>query len=53
MSSKSTGGSGMWREIGKTVRLGMTNWGTTARLWVCIAVLTAAAVIIIWVQARA
>lgn len=42
----------MWREIGKTVRMGMTNWGMTARLCACVAVLTAAAAIIIWVQGR-
>jgi hypothetical protein len=42
----------MWQQIGKTIRMGMTNWGTTARLSVCVAVLTAAAVIIIWVQAQ-
>jgi hypothetical protein len=53
MSSQSTEKSGMWREIGETVRMGMTNWGTTARLCVCVAVLAAAAVLIIWVQARA
>jgi hypothetical protein len=52
MSSQGTEKSGMWREIGKTVRMGMTNWGTTVRLCVCVAALTAAAVLIIWVQAQ-
>lgn len=52
MGSQSTRESGMWREIGRTVRMGMTTWGTTARLCVCVAALTTAAVIIIWVQAQ-
>lgn len=42
----------MWQQIGKTVRMAMANWGMTARLCVCVIILTAAAVAIIWVQAQ-
>ncbi|WP_157367877.1 hypothetical protein [Alloactinosynnema sp. L-07] len=45
---------GMWQQIGTTIRKAMNNWGMTARLCVCVCVgvLTAAAVVIIWVQAQ-
>jgi hypothetical protein len=42
----------MWQQIGTTIRKAMNNWGMTARLCVCVGVLTAAAVVIIWVQAQ-
>ncbi|MFI6956460.1 hypothetical protein ACIBJI_23660 [Nocardia sp. NPDC050408] len=37
----------MWVEIGKTIRQAISDWGTTARLAVCVTVITVAAVAII------
>lgn len=41
----------MWAEIGKTIRRAISDWGATARLTVCIVVITLATVAIIWTSA--
>ncbi|WP_280456023.1 hypothetical protein [Nocardia brasiliensis] len=39
----------MWPEIGKTVRKAMDGWSAAARFVVCVATLTAAAVVVLLV----
>jgi hypothetical protein len=38
----------MWREVFKTVRLAMNSWDAVRRFSACIAVLTIAAVVLLW-----
>lgn len=41
-------GDTMFREIGKTVRHAMKNWGNTIRMCICVLALTLAVVAILW-----
>jgi hypothetical protein len=38
----------MWSEVFKTVRLAMKSWDGVRRFSVCLAVLTIAAVVLLW-----
>jgi hypothetical protein len=42
----------MWKEVFKTVRQAMKSWGGVRRFAVCIAVLTLAAVVLLWVSSH-
>ncbi|WP_306355830.1 MULTISPECIES: hypothetical protein [unclassified Nocardia] len=41
----------MWSELGKTVREAMKEWPALWRFVVCVAVLTAAAALLLWMGA--